>query len=288
MEMFPFNLPGPQFLLFYIVFAAAVLAALYFARLRFEQGTPGSIDLQDPFVFACLRGGPTEVVRVATMGLIDRGLLQVAGSGARPSPQAGADSVRRPLERGIMHHFARSAELLSVLTAPGPLRAADEYEAQLRRGQLVPDPGIESYRSLAFGAALAALIGVGGTKLLVALGQGRGNVGFLVALLVVAGVVAWKLVFKYRTVAGDSALASMRSMFDHLRTRTSSIRPGSGSRELLWLTALFGAAAVPAAAFPFVQHFKKKNEGGTSCGSSCGGGSSGCGGGGGGCGGCGS
>src|ERR1700730_415261 len=133
MEMFPFNLPGPQFLLFYIVFAAAVLATLYFARLRFEQGTPGSIDLQDPFVFACLRGGPTEVVRVATMGLIDRGLLQVAGSGARPSPQAGGDSVRRPLERGIMHHFARGAELLSVLTAPGPLRAADEYEAQLRR-----------------------------------------------------------------------------------------------------------------------------------------------------------
>jgi hypothetical protein len=59
-------------------------------------------------------------------------------------------------------------------------------------------------------------------KLLVALGQGRGNVGFLVALLVVAGIVAWKLVFKYRTVAGDAALASMRSMFDHLRTRASS------------------------------------------------------------------
>jgi hypothetical protein len=86
----------------------------------------------------------------------------VAGGRQRREAVAAGRGGQRPLERGIMHHFARGAELLSVLTAPGPLRAVDEYEAQLWRDRLVPNPAIESYRFRSFGAALGALTGVGG------------------------------------------------------------------------------------------------------------------------------
>jgi len=143
-------------------------------------------------------------------------------------------------------------------------------------------------------AAVAVLIAVGGIKLLIAREAGRSNVGFLILLMAGSIIAVWKVSRPYRTPIGDAFLASVRSMFDGLRDRVSSLRPGSGSRELLWLTSLFGVSALPAAAFPFAQHFRKKTDSASGCGSSCGsggdggGGGGGCGGGGGGCGGCGS
>ena len=64
--MNPFDLPGPQFLLFYIVFAGLVITGLIFWRRRAESSasTP-RIDLSDPYLIAYLRGGEKEVRRVA-------------------------------------------------------------------------------------------------------------------------------------------------------------------------------------------------------------------------------
>jgi hypothetical protein len=62
----PFYLSGPQFLLFYIVFAGVVIAGVVFWRRRAElsASTP-RIDLSDPYLIAYLRGGEKEVERVA-------------------------------------------------------------------------------------------------------------------------------------------------------------------------------------------------------------------------------
>jgi len=167
------------------------------------------------------------------------------------------------------------------MTQPQALTAAAaEYEAELRRHQLVPDEELRNARHRFLLTAAACLVGLGGAKLIVALSAGRSNVLLLIGMMIIAVIAAWKIGNPYRTAIGDSYLASIRSMFSNLRGRASSILPGSGSRELLWLTSLFGVAALPSSAFPFVS--------GSSCGSSCGGGGGGCGGGGGGCGGCGS
>jgi hypothetical protein len=108
--------------------------------------------------------------------------------------------------------------------------------------------------------------------------------------MVLAVFLAWRIHNPYRTSLGDDYLASVRTLFARLRQRASALKPGSGSRDLLWLTALFGIAMLPASAFPAIAHVwpKPATGSGSSCGSSsCG--SSGCGGGGGGgCGGCGS
>jgi uncharacterized protein (TIGR04222 family) len=90
--MFPFNLPGPQFLFFYALFAFTVIAAFYFVRRHYESGPPPSLDLVDPFLFACLRGGPKEVLSVAVLGLIDRDLLKVTGRTVTRSPDANRNS----------------------------------------------------------------------------------------------------------------------------------------------------------------------------------------------------
>ena len=57
-------------------------------------------------LFACLRGGPKEVVRVATLGLIDRGLLRTTGPHphARTEGHAGRSSAGR-IEKEVLSYF---------------------------------------------------------------------------------------------------------------------------------------------------------------------------------------
>src|SRR5882672_3898252 len=132
--MFPFNLPGPAFLFFYALFAFAVIAAFYVVRRHSESGPPPSLDLVDPFLFACLRGGPKEVISVATLGLIDRGLLRTTGRTITRSPEAKPELVRRRIEKEVLRHFTQSGEIDAALKDATLLRVASEdYEDELRR-----------------------------------------------------------------------------------------------------------------------------------------------------------
>src|SRR5258708_17164867 len=168
--MFPFNLPGPDFLSFYGLFAIAVIAALYFGRTHYESGPPPSLDLKDPLLFACVRGGPKEVISVATLGLIDRGFWQAAGRTVTRSTQAMPGLVGRRIEKEVLSYFKQPAEIDAILKDAALLRVVSEdYEEQLHRHQLVPDSDMLRMRFLFVTAALAALIGVGGIKLAVAL-----------------------------------------------------------------------------------------------------------------------
>jgi uncharacterized protein (TIGR04222 family) len=289
--MNPLALPGPQFLVFYVFYTLAVLALLLAWRRWHEAGALPTIDTKDPYLFACLNGGPAAVIRVATVGLVDRGLLQLTGGTAHPAPNMAAQFGQPQIEREILAHFRGGA---SVSAAPENKRlldvAAANYENRLRSLNLLPNADTQNARAVALALAIAALLGLGLVKIVIALSAGRRNVEILIVLMIVATVLVWKLRNPYRTRLGDDYLASMRTLFTGLRDRASSLRPGGATREVLWLTALFGAALLPSAVFPVAAYAWPKpvsSSSGSSCGgSSCGGG--GCGGGGGGCGGCGS
>jgi len=290
--MFPFDLPGPSFLKFYALFALAVIVAVYFTRRLYESGPTPQIDATDPYLFACLRDGPKEVVRVVTLGLVDRGQLEMSDRNVKWGPQARIDPQRPRIEQAVMRYFEPAADVSSIMEDRSVLSvAAADYEEELRRHQLVPDQTMQHSRRVLMGIAAALLAGVAGVKLAVALSAGRSNVLFLIVMTVLALYLAWRSLNPYRTPAGNEFLASIRSMFAGLRRRRSSLRAGSGSREVLWLTALFGVASLPATAFPFVHDFRERaasaGGGGDGSCSSGGGGGAGCGGGGGGCGGCG-
>src|SRR6185295_16874913 len=67
----PFDLPGPEFLLFYIILAVAVITALALLRRAAESDSAPQVDLGDPYLIAYLRGGENEAPRVALVSLID-------------------------------------------------------------------------------------------------------------------------------------------------------------------------------------------------------------------------
>jgi uncharacterized protein (TIGR04222 family) len=282
--MNPFALSGPSFLIFYILFAALVLIAQVAARRLLESGRPPRLETKNAYLLACLRGGPAEVIRVAQVALIDRGLLRLNGTSAET---VGEGHVATRVERGVLDYYKIPNTVSAAARQSAILAAArSDYEDRLRREGLVPNDRTRRIRLVLLGLAVFALVGVGGTKLAIALQQGRTNVWFLVILMVMAVVWALWIHSPYRTSLGDKYLAGVRSLFANLQQRAPRLRPGSGSSEVIWLSALFGAAMLPSTAFPIAEQFKPAHGcGGVGgCGSSS---SSGCGGGGGGCGGCG-
>ncbi|MHB8881158.1 MAG: TIGR04222 domain-containing membrane protein [Thermodesulfovibrionales bacterium] len=291
----PFDLGGPQFLLFYFVFGVAVNLGLRILIRRGEKNdAPSRWDYTDPYKIAYLRAGLSEALRVAVFSLIDRGLLRDIGEQVAAEARA-KDLVQRPIERAVVKIFDRPQEVKAVFSDPAVQRAGEDYQRALIREGLLAGPATYLERMPMAVAALCLIIGVAGIKIVVAFSRGRFNIGFLLLLCALFAFWAAKTWRKQRTVAGDGIILQMTQRFRTLKLRAGSLRPGGMTNEAAFLAAVFGLAALSEDYFPFVKSlFPKASSSGDTytggCGSS-GCGSSGCGGGGcggGGCGGCGS
>ena len=101
MELNPFDLRGPEFLVFYIILALSVVGLVVLLRHAFESGQAPKIDLGDPYLIAYLRGGAQEAKRVALVTLIDRGLLILEGTQIRRAETARPDSCPPTHRKGL-------------------------------------------------------------------------------------------------------------------------------------------------------------------------------------------
>jgi uncharacterized protein (TIGR04222 family) len=293
--MNPFNLPGPQFLVFYMGLGLLALAALALSRQLFEAGEGTRVSLSDPYLIAYLRGGRNEALRVATVSLVDRGLLSVDGNSLKATDPAAARLVRRPIEKAMLARFELAAAADSVFTDPQLEESTDELRRGLERAGLIPDAATRRARQGRAVLAIGLLGSVAVVKLFVALARGRHNVGFLIGLAVLFAVAAWAVAHRPRTARGDALLADLRTLFGGLKERAATLRSGGATAEAVLLAAVFGLGALPSLEYAYARAlYPRMASGGSascgsSCGSSCSSGSS-CGsscGGGGGCGGCG-
>lgn len=300
----PFDLRGPEFLVFYFVLGVAVTAAILALRHRGEPPGVSAGPLTDYLKIAYLRGGSTEAIRVASVALMDRGLLEVVDAHHLKTATASMPTGLPLIEEHVIQACrapVRASGLLDDTTLNAI--AADDCEPQLIRAGLLPDDRIKaSWRYLRVMAFL--LLGsVAALKIGVALSRGRTNIVFLVILTAIFGVIVYFVTNPVRTAAGNAMLADLRTLFAALERRAGALRsgPAKGGNELALLAAVFGAGAVPGGAVLLERLFRKPQPrrstsscgstsgsscgsgSGSSCGSSCGGG--GCGGG---CGGCGS
>jgi uncharacterized protein (TIGR04222 family) len=281
--MWPFDLRGPEFLVVYLIVGAIVITAMLLLRHSAEPAGP-QISLTDPYLVAFLRGGQNETLRVATVSLIDRGILKadvkkvVASEGAFGKAAAG-------LEQKIVKFFNPSADAISIFKSKETEPEMRGYENQLMQAGLLPDSSVRDGQLLRMMIGLVVLLGIGITKLFVAIAGGHSNVAFLIILMIVFTVVVIKVSRPRRTKEGDRAIENLRTLFGDLKTRQSSMAGGASPVEYAMMAAVFGAATIPEAKALF-----PRAGGSSDCGSSCGSSSSGDGGGdggGSGCGGCG-
>lgn len=309
--MNPFDLRGPEFLLFYFIFACVVLIVLILLRRLDDRPNSRKPPLDDPYLVAFLRGGEEEALRVTALSLVDRGLLKLKSSGASifsseaenklelAEPQA-IEAVKRPIEKRVLEAFQTAQPIGATLDSLVGCQACVDYAICLETLGLLPGPDTRTARNRRFWIAIVILLGVAVLKILIALSRGRTNILFLILMSALAAYVTSRLSNPFRTQRGEKFLQDVRSLFTTLRVRADSLHPGGATTDLVWLASAFGLAEVSPILFPQVSALIKRQpqreghgDGGffhSSCGSSsCGGG--GCGGGGcggGGCGGCGS
>lgn len=290
--MNPFDLSGPQFLLLYLVLAVATLVALHLFRYVVEAGDGGHVTLSDPYLIAYLRGGKDEAIQVATVSLVDRGLLTAEDDTLTAKDAGAARLVRRPLEKALLERFEKRDQARTAFHDAGLTTATDQLRLDLARAGLLPDESVRSARNGRALLAIGLMTAIAVVKILVALARGRHNVALLVILAVVFAIAAAIVVHRPRTVRGDRLLADLRKLFGGLKDRAETLKAGGASAEAALLAAVFGIGALPGLEYGFVHALYPKASAGSSssCGtSSCSSGSS-CGsscGGGGGCGGCG-
>jgi uncharacterized protein (TIGR04222 family) len=291
--MSPFDLRGPEFLVFFLVLSVAAGLLAWFLRWQWDPAPVAGERMEDPYLLAFLCGGRRHLLRVAVLSLIDRELLQAKGDTLRTAGVKCLDKCPRYLDQAILESCLTPAKAGEVFQNARVLALAAEYEHQLVDLGLVPDQALKTRRLLLFGAVAGPLLAISVTKMIVALDRGHHNIGFLVLLSIVSLVVIFKVCTPFRTQAGLRAVTHVKDLFRGLNSRGKSLRLHAPTNELVLLAAVFGVTALPDSVVGILKPMKlyRDTAAGSSCGSSCGGSTSSCGGGGcggGGCGGCGS
>jgi uncharacterized protein (TIGR04222 family) len=291
----PFDLRGPEFLLFYLCLGAGITVLAYLARRSGERADTPPRPLSDYLEIAFLRGGASEAIRVAVLTLLERGVLAISGTeGVKVAQPDAARRLTRRTEQAIVARAAQSATPAQLIADADVSHAVSlECEPGLVRLGLLPTPEQRSSRMRLFLLAGGTLGVVASIKIAVAVIRGRSNVGFLVILGIAFIVAAFIATHPRLTAAGKDLVDDLRTLFSGLKDRAASMRPQQGGTDFALLAAVYGVSAAlpvyPDAQRLFPRATESSSSSGSSCGSSCGssGGSS-CGGGGGGCGGCGS
>lgn len=295
-----FEVTGGEFLIFYAAFGAVVLALAHALRPdRPARDSVSPIDPTDPYAIAFLRAGANEALRVATLSLVDRGLLEVSDAvDKKHEPELWAqrdarEKVRRPIEVAVLDHFAQRQPADSVYGTTTTDTAIDQYRNRLEFTGLLPTEVDRQGRVTIKRLAWGALWLVAGARVVQALGAERSNVGFLIVLALFFSWAVSRVIERPRTGAGDKALAELRALFASLRARVDQLSPGGATNEMALVAAVYGVGTLPDVRFPFVRKLYRRatspRSSGSACGSGCGGGGGGDGGDGcgGGCGGCG-
>ena len=293
--MNPFLFSGPLFLLFYSVAVVIVLILAHRKRVGVEGGDPPA-GLMNPYSIAFLRGGKNELIRVATISLIDRGFLEIREQNLKTTKTEFISVVRHAVEKGILQKCMQERETASLFDDPAIAASVSNYDSELQEIGVLPNPDLKSKRNSILFKTVSLFVILAGVKLIKAVLEGRHNIGFLIVLLMISIGLAFKVINPRMTQKGKLFLQDLRKLLQGLKSRAANgyVLRGGVSNELAMLAAVFGIASVPEVAIPGLKKVYAKASSsssgfssscGASCGSSCG---SSCGGGcGGGCGGCG-
>lgn len=289
-----FDMRGPEFLAVYLLASVVGLTVLWVvSRRALSQTQLPSADarrlLRDPYLLAYLRGGAQQTLQTVAFSLSERGLLSVSKYGLIAGGSHGAShSVTHPLEHAVLAECQSLRGIGKQLRGKRLKRTAEEYAAPLKEWGLIADDAEYARRLPAFLAVAGVLLAITAIRIRVALQGGHTNIAFLVLLTVVALVVASVIFRRRRTRAGDRALADQRTLFTPLKGRVKQLAAGGAIQEAVLIAATFGLAALPGAAYPFVDaELRNAQNGAAAGGGSAGGGGGDGGGSGAGCGGCG-
>ena len=168
--MNPFDLNGPNFLVFYGLCGAAVCLVLYLLRLQEPQTPEGAVPT-DPQTIAYLRGGATEALRITAVTLLERGALVLGPYDTlRTDPNHTLPRDASAIDRLVCEHFQTEEPAVSLFENESlALRVAAHLARPLEEAGLLPDDDLRAARWSRLLAAVAALGTLAAVKIALAL-----------------------------------------------------------------------------------------------------------------------
>jgi uncharacterized protein (TIGR04222 family) len=236
-----FDLNGPQFLALYVALASVVLIGLHVRRRIRRTGADGDertfAYAADPYRLAYLCYGAAHALRLATISLVDRGVLQAEEHDLRTVVDRRDRDALHPIETKIASYFVGGKQPAnSVLKLHAAAR--ELFEPPLVAAGLLPDAAARSQEKLVAIAATAGLAGVAGARVLVSVARGHQNVEFLIALALLAAWLAWRSIPRL-TPKGEHVVTDLRALLK----QSHPMEEGREQPQLL--AAIFGIAAYP-------------------------------------------
>ena len=291
--IFPFDLGGAGFLMFYGTICCIVLAGMIWIRTSKSQVGPNGVNVADvPKLgvdeLAVLAGGGSRLAHVALTRLYADDRIEGVKKGwwwSKFSVKEGSTPPEGSALDRDLYYAIDSGTATNQL-----IKEIQPHFDQIDRSLV--DQGLRNANGWLFGRiawlSFAFMIGVG----LLRLGQGLWvgeEVGFLI--LMMGAFVVVSLLVGHRS---QSSTAKGRAYLDHIKSSVapkSSAMAGQDAAALALGVAVLGPAAVSdidglAPLNALIPNIGKSNAG-AGCGAGCGGGCGGGGCGGGGCGGCG-
>lgn len=275
--MNPFNLKGPEFLLFYLILCSVVIVAMIYLRRAAESVTPPRINLSDPYLIAYLRGGKNETLRIAVLSLIDRNLLTVNNQTIQTAENVTLDMVSVPLEKSMLKIFVKGYTATSIYTSPTLDEECAPYETQLERAGLLPSKQMKAQRRTRFAIAATIMLGIGVIRIVQSLAAGRFNLFYLIVMMVAATLIAKAYYAPRLTKSGKEFIEDVQSFYAHMNYAKMNPQEGSSSTgNMMLAAAVFGigglafASTFDHARTLFPRAVQNSSATGSSCSSSCG------------------
>lgn len=275
--MNPFDLRGPEFLLFYLILCVVVIVAMIYARRSAESGRTPKTNLSDPYLIAFLRGGKNETLRIAVLSLIDRNLLTVDNQTIQTAENVSIDSVSVPLEQAMLKTFAKGYSASSIYTSPTLEAACRPYEDLLKQNGLLPDDATRARRRKQFAIAATVMLGVGVVRIFQSVVAGHFNLLFLIFMMPVAVLIARAYHSPRLTQRGKTFLEDIQTLYAHMKYANLNPQRGSTSTDNMMLAAaVFGIGALTfSSTFDhahtlFPRASQNSSASSSSCSSSCG------------------
>lgn len=291
--MNPLELPGPKFLLFYIIMLViAIIIAMILRRWlsRSNEDFNARRITVDPYEAAFLRGGPRQAIDTAIAMLVKSKVLKVSKTDHKLSVigrlPAGAHRLEQSVVSVIDSKGGRSINVVRLKT----LRSAESVADRLKTLGLVVSNEQWSVARKVPALVIVMVLVFGVIKIGIGISRGR-PVGILVFLCILTAIIALGFSTSRPTATklGKRALKQIKEENAALEA-TARTRPQSlASGDVALALGLFGFTALAFMDDSWIDLRRafqppSSSSSGSSCSSSsCGGGC-----GGGGCGGCGS
>jgi uncharacterized protein (TIGR04222 family) len=244
---------GPDFLLFYCSVIVITLVTCW--RLVQDPTKNHPLPLipaePDPYQIAYLRSQETGIANVALFDLIVRGYLQVNEQSISQVPNHPDVSQLEPIEREVFDKLSSSSTAkTSLWLATESIQLyCNAYEEKLQNEQLLYASQWQEWNIKVGLIGAMIIFSLGSYKLLIALGKGRYNVGFLIAngvlsIIFLLWFVSRRSHLSYR---GKVYLQQLQATFTRLQHKAKYEMPSVFDYNLL--VALFGIEALAGTSY---------------------------------------